>query len=212
MIFSSSAFNRFLGAIGQQYDWRQSFACPCCDPHSGAAKPSCPLCSGKGRQWLDGVEGVAGMAGAKVQREWTQFGAYESGDVVITVGSDQPLAAIGQFDRVTALNAFMRFSLVLTHGSPTERLRFSVTKIDRVFWLNDGETSTVPGGIPSVSANGSLSWSDGGEPTTGAQYTISGWKNIDYFCYGDYPANRNEQSGLPLPRRVVLRDFDLFSR
>ena len=211
-MFLVSAFNNFLGAIGQQYVWRQSFACPCVDPHSGAAKPSCPLCVGKGRQWSDGVSGIAGMCGVKVQREWAQFGAYESGDVVITVGSDQSLYNVGQFDRVTALNAHGRFSLVLTHGSQTERLMFVVSKIDRVFWLSADGASTVEGGIPAVATNGGLTWSVGGEPVDGTQYTISGWKNWEYFCYGDYPANRNEQSGLPLPRRVVLRDFDLFNR
>jgi hypothetical protein len=30
--------------------------------------------------------------------------------------------------------------------------------------------------------------------------------------YGDFPANRNAQGGSPLPKRVVLRDFDLFVR
>ena len=212
MMLSPDAFNAFLNSIGQQYLWRQSFACPCIDSHSGAAKPSCPLCFGKGRQWNAGVRGIAGMAGAKTQRAWAQFGVYEGGDVVVTVGSDQPMYAMGQFDRVTAVNATNRFSLVLTHGAPVERLLMTVASIDRVFWLTADGAAIVEGGIPAVAANGALSWGGGGEPPAGAKYTISGTKFLDYFCYGDFPANRNAQSGSTLPKRVVLRDFDLFMR
>jgi hypothetical protein len=212
MNLSPDDFNGFLAGIGQQYDWRQSYACPCADPHSGAAKTSCPLCFGKGRQWLAAVGGVAGMAGAKTQREWAQFGVYESGDVVVTIGSDQPMYAIGQFDRVTALNATNRFSVVLTHGAQVERLVMTVNSIDNVFWLTPDGTATVQGGIPVVAANGTLTWPDGGEPPAGAKYTVSGTKILEYFCYGNFPSNRNEQSGSQLPKRVVLRDFDLFNR
>ena len=212
MMLSPDSFNALLAGIGQQYVWRKSAACPCIDSHSGAAKPSCPLCIGKGRQWQAGVDGVAGMSGVKTQHEWAQFGVYESGDVVVTIGSDQPMYAMGQFDRVTALNATNQFSLVQTHGSPVERLLMTVASIDRVFWLTSDGTATVDGGIPVVAANGTLSWPNGGEPPAGAKYTISGAKFLDYFCYGDFPANRNAQSGSPLPKRVVLRDFDLFMR
>lgn len=152
------------------------------------------------------------MAGAKTQREWAQFGVYESGDVVVTIGSDQPMYTMGQFDRVTALNATNQFSVVLTHGAPVERLLMTVNAIDRVFWLTTDGTAVVEGGIPVVAPNGTLTWPNGGAPPAGAKYTISGAKTLEYFCYGNFPSNRNEQSGSPLPKRVVLRDFDLFNR
>ncbi len=212
MQFSPAAFNAHLAAIGQQYAWRKSYACPCIDPHSGAARPSCPLCAGKGRQWNAPINGVAGMAGAKMQREWAQFGVYESGDVVMTIGSDSPMYGIGQFDRVTALNATNAFSVVLTHGAQGERLLMTVASIDRVFWLMQDGTLTIDGGIPLVAANGMLSWPNGGTPPAGAKYTVSGTKLLEYFCYGDFASNRNMQSGSPLPKRIVLRDFDLFNR
>jgi len=212
MLLSSAAFNTFLGTIGQQYSWRKSYACPCIDPHSGAAKPSCVLCLGKGRQWMEPVSGVAGMSGAKTQREWAQFGVYENGDVVVTIGSDSPMYVIGQFDRVTAQNATNQFSVVLTHGAPVERLLMTVMAIDRVFWLTEDGTATIEGGIPIVAANGTLSWPEGDAPPVGIKYTISGVKFLDYFCYGDFPSNRNAQSGAALPKRVVLRDVDLFNR
>jgi hypothetical protein len=212
MRLSPTAFNSFLAAIGQQYAWRKSYACPCGDPHSGAAKPSCPLCLGKGRQWAAPVNGVAGMSGAKTQREWAQFGVYEGGDVVVTVGSDSPMYAIGQFDRVTALNATNGFCVVLTRGAQVERLLMTVATIDRVFWLTADGVTTVEGGTPVVAENGALSWPEGEAPRAGVKYTVSGTRFIEYFCYGDFASNRNAQSGSLLPKRVVLRDFDLFKR
>ena len=212
MQLSPAAFNAHLAAIGQQYAWRKSYACPCIDPHSGAAKPSCPLCAGRGRKWDAPVDGVAGMSGAKTQREWAQFGVYESGDVVVTIGSDSPMYGIGQFDRVTALNATNGFSVVLTRGALAERLLMTVASIDRVFWLTPDGAATVNGNIPVLAASGTLFWPNGGAPPAGAKYTVSGTKFLEYFCYGDFASNRNMQSGSRLPKRVVLRDFDLFNR
>ena len=212
MRFSAAALNAHLAAIGQQYAWRKSYACPCIDPHSGAARPSCPLCAGKGRQWDDPVHCVAGMAGAKTQREWAQFGVYEAGDVVVTIGSDSPMYGIGQFDRVTALNATNAFSVVLTRGAPVERLLMTVASVERVFWLASDDIGAVDGSIPRISASGLLSWPEGGAPPVGAKYTVSGVKFLEFFCYGDFASNRNMQSGSLLPKRAILRDFDLFGR
>lgn len=213
MQFSPTAFNQFLAGIGQAYNWYQSFACPCINPHSGAAKPGCPLCFGKGRQFSAPVEGVAGISGARTQREWAQFGVYERGDIVVTIPENTALYQIGQFDRVTALNANNPFSLVLTSGSVgTERLNFSVQAITRVFWLTPDGSAVVEGGTPTVNADGTLSWPNGGQPPAGIQYTITGTKLLDYFCFGDFPSNRAHNGGLRLPRKVILRDFDLFNR
>ncbi|MFX1716750.1 hypothetical protein [Paraburkholderia sp. A1RO-5L] len=216
MPFSVQAFNQFLGAngqIGQQYAWYQSSACPCCDPNSGAALPSCPLCLGRGKIYpAEPVDGVAAIAGQRAQKDWAQFGQYESGDVVVTIPSDSPVYAMGQWDRVTALNTQQVFSLVLESGSPVEKLYTSVLSVTLTFWLINGGTQIQQGGIPTVNPNGTLSWPNGGQPPAGTQYTITGTKMLDYYCWGMYPTNRNFQQGLALPRKVVLRDWDLFSR
>ncbi|MGF6641763.1 hypothetical protein [Paraburkholderia sp. MM6662-R1] len=215
MQFNPDAFNRFLGGsgnIGQQYQWYSSDACPCADRHSGMGKPGCPLCFGRGRQFAAPVTGVAALSGQSSQREWAQFGVYEQGDVVMTIPENTPIYEIGQYDRMTALNATNHFSQVLVSGSGAERLYFATQAITRVFWLTLDGTAVVEGGIPVVAADGSLSWPAGGQPPPGAQYTISGTKFMDYFCFGNFPSNRNMQQGLRLPRKVVLRDFDLFNR
>ena len=152
------------------------------------------------------------MAGAKTQREWAQFGVYESGDVVVTVGSDSPMYGIGQFDRVTALDATNPFSVVLTRGALAERLLMTVASVERVFWLTQDGATVIDGAMPLIAMDGTLSWPADGAPPAGAKYTVSGTKFLEYFCYGDFASNRNMQSGSPLPKRIILRDFDLFSR
>jgi hypothetical protein len=110
------------------------------------------------------------------------------------------------------LNATNGFCVVLTRGAQVERLLMSVAAIDRVFWLTADGVTTVEGGIPVVAENGALSWPEDDAPPAGVKYTVSGTKLIEYFCYGEFPSNRNAQSGSLLPKRIVLRDFDLFSR
>jgi hypothetical protein len=216
MPFSPLAFNQFLGQygqIGQQYAWYQSAACPCCDPYSGSALPSCPLCLGKGKIYpATPVTGVAALAGQRAQKDWAQFGQYEMGDLVLTIPQNVPIYGMGQWDRVTALNTQQVFSLVLTSGSPLEKLFTSVIGIESTFWLIDDGTVVQQGGVPTLNPDGTLSWPNGGQPPEGTQYTITGTKMLDYYCWGMYPSNRNFQQGLQLPRKVILRDWDLFSR
>lgn len=208
MQLNPDAFNAFLAHIGQQFDWRRAYACPCVTPHSGAASPSCPHCRGKGRIWSITVQGMAGISGAKVQREWANFGVWESGDVVLSLPSDSPLYAMGQYDRVVLVNSSSPFNLVLREG---ERLPRVAQAIERVFWI-DGAGAIVEGAIPQVGEGGALSWPGGDGPPRAASYTICGRAHQEYYCWGEYPQDRAHHSGLPLPRRVVLRKFDLYGR
>jgi hypothetical protein len=208
MHLNPAAFNAHLAHIGQQFSWQKAYDCPCISPHSGAASPTCTRCSGKGTVWAAAVEGTAGVAGQKVQREWAQFGVWERGDVVLTLPSDSPLYGMGQFDRVIMLNASTEFSLNLTRGQ-NDKLKFPVLSVARVFWY-DGD-DTVEGGIPTVGADGTLTW-ESGEPPAGTVFSISGTKRPEYYCFGDFPSNRNMHSGAALPKRIVLRLFDLYNR
>lgn len=216
MQFSPLAFNQFLGEngnIGQQYAWYQSAACPCVDPYSGQALPACPVCLGKGHIYpSQPVTGVAALAGQRAQKDWATFGQYEAGDLVLTIPEDTPIYTMGQWDRVTAMNTQQAFSNVLVSGSPLEKLWTSVIAVSGTFWLINDGTEVQPGGVPVVNADGTLSWPNGGQPPAGMQYTITGTKRLDYYCWGMYPTSRNFQQGLRLPRKVVLRDWDLYSR
>lgn len=209
MRLSVSAFNAHLKKMGQLFAWRKSFACPCINPNSGAAKPDCPVCHGNGRAWQASVDGHAGVASQKIQLEWAKFGKYESGDSVISVPSDSPLYSMSQFDRVTMLNSTDHFSLVLVHTGD-EALRYKIKAVTRVFWLNQS-SQIVEGGIPAVADDGSLTWT-AGEPPDGMSFTIEGERYAEYFCFGMYPSDRGEHYGALLPRRVILRKFDLFGR
>lgn len=208
MRLSPGEFNRFLNHIGQNTDWKRAYDCPCRDPHSHAAKPDCPVCSSTGVLWDAAVAGKVGLAGQKVQRQWAQFGLWEAGDVVVSIPSDSALYAMGEFDRVVFTDSSEPFSITLIRGD-LDTLRFQVASIDRVFWLA-GDT-VAEGGIPTVSAAGVMTWATG-EPQAGAQYSLTGRKRPEYFCFGEFPQDRAHHGGLSLPRRVVLRKFDLFGR
>jgi hypothetical protein len=217
MPFSPGAFNQFLGQngqIGQQYAWYQSDACPCRDPFSGAATPDCPLCLGKGVIYpADPVNGVAALAGQRAQKDWYQFGQSEAGDLVLTIPHEATIYGMGQWDRVTAMNTQQVFSQVLIAGSPLEKLWTSVISLTKVFWLSPDGTAIIAGDLPTLNPDGSINWSaSAAAPEAGTQYTITGTKKLDYYCWGMYPTNRNFQQGLQLPRKVILRDWDLFSR
>lgn len=204
------AFNRHLAHMGQQVEWRRAFVCPCKSAHSGASDPKCPHCGGKGHMWNQAMPGVAGVTGSKTQKEWAQSGNYMSGDTVVSIPENSPLYDMGHADRVTMLNATDQFSLSLVRGAPTERLNGKINQVDRVFWL-DAQKAIVEASAPVVRENGTLEWG-AGAPPEGVQYTISGSRYIEYFCWGAFPSNRNMHQGARLPKRVVLRLFDLWGR
>jgi hypothetical protein len=210
MFLNAAAFNKHLEHMGQKVSWRKAFACPCRNPTSEASDPKCPHCSGKGYLWDPAHDSVVGIAGSNIQRQWAQFGLYQSGDSVVSIPENSPLYEMGQNDRVVMLNATEHFSQTLIHGHPTERLTGTVESIIRVFWL-DAQKKLIQGGIPTVADNGRLTW-DSLEPPAGTQYGVSGVKFSEFYCWGNYPSNRNEHQGARLPKRVVLRKFDLWGR
>lgn len=204
-------FNRFLNNIGQQFLWRRAYACSCVDPHSGAPDTKCTFCLGKGRQWVEPVQASAASAGQKTQVAWAKMGLFQEGDMVMTVPENSPLWDAGQYDRVTMLNATDRFSQPMKRGAPTEKLLFTVKKVDRVFWINKTTNTIVEGGIPTFDANGRPVWADG-EPPPGMSYSVSGTRLSEYFIYMDLPRNRNMHDGARLPKLTVLRRWDLLGR
>lgn len=211
MRFKAAHFDRFLNNIGQQFVWRRAYACSCVTQAEGSADPKCQLCHGKGQQWVNPTPAVAASAGQKTQLQWAKMGMWQNGDMVMTVPQDSPLWDAGQFDRVTMLNATDRFSLPLKRGAPTERVTFTVDKVDRVFWKAPVTGELVEGGIPVFDANGRPTWTTG-EPPPGMSYSVSGTRFSEYFLYTEFPRNRNMHSGMRLPKLIVLRRWDLMGR
>ena len=212
MRFNPAAFDRFLTGIGQRVTWRRSYACACVNPASGQPDPKHALCSGKGRIWDPPISAVTGMASQKVQMQWAQMGMYEVGDMVLSIPQASSLWEAGPFDRITGLDSTDVFSQPLVRGAPSERLLFQPATVDRCFWLHSATRLPVDGGLPVVGPDGRLSWPNGGEPPAGTTYSLTGTKNSEYFIFGDFPSDRNQHSGMRLPRRAVARRFDLFSR
>jgi hypothetical protein len=206
---SAVRLNAHLAQMGQALAWRRSYPCPCRDPYSGAAAPGCQACAGNGRTWDVALDGYAGISGLKVQREWAQFGLWQSGDVVVSLPSDSPVYAMGEGDRVALMDSSEPFATVLVRGATDERLAFPVVAVEAVRWLDQG--ATVTGGIPRVAADGTLSWI-ARAPSVGAQYSVAGRRRPEYFVWGELPQDRAHHGGEALPRRVVLRRWDLYGR
>lgn len=214
MRFNPVAFDRHLENIGQQITWRKSYACACVNPNSGSPDPKHQLCSGKGRLWAAPVTTVCGIAKQETVAEWQASGLFESGDMVLTIPQSSPMwGTAGQFDRLLMLNSTDAFSQPLVRGAPAERLIFNVASLGRVFWLNPADRNQiVEGALPEVDASGVLSWPAGGGPPPGASYSLTGTKYDEYFIFGQFPSDRNQHSGMRLPKRVVARKWDLFGR
>lgn len=208
MRLSSAAFNRFLGQMGQSFAWRRSYACPCINKHSGQANPKCPHCSGKGRLWAGAVVGEAGIVSRSRMREFAAFGIWDQDDIMLSIPSNSPLYAMGQFDRIAALNRSEPFSANLIRGL-NDTLRFPVLSVDRAFWLDGEHIRDVA--LPVVNEDGSLTWADGAPPA-GVTFSLTGRRTPEYFVYQELPTDRPLHFGEPLPRRVALRRFDLFGR
>lgn len=213
MRLNPDAFNRHLEHIGQRVLWRRSFACACVNPASGQPDPKHALCGGKGRIWDPAVETVTGVASQEVLAKWAKFGLWEAGDLVLSVPSSSALWDAGQYDRVQMLDGDDRFSQPLVRGAPTERLIFAVKSLERCFWLHPTTRAIVEGSVPVLDANGRPTWPGGvGEPPPGTTYSLTGLKFDEYFIFDKYPSDRNQHSGAKLPKKIVARRFDLFSR
>lgn len=212
MRFSRTRFNKHLANIGQQVTWCPAFVCACIDANSGSPDPRCKLCLKRGWIYGDVKQTVCGVARQETQAQWAASGLWEEGDVVVTVPENSPMWDGGQYDRVVLLNATEKFSLPLVRGSHNDNLKlYAVTSIDRVFWRHPQTQMPVDGGVPAVGADGELTWADR-EPPMGVQYSITGHRNVEYYIFGNFPANRNMHSGMRLPKRVVLRRWDMSSR
>lgn len=209
MRFSPANFNAHIAAMGQDLAWRRASACPCFSPQSGQARFDCPLCGGRGHTWAAEVTVRAGLSSQTSKKAMAQFGVYEIGDALLTVGSDSPLYEMGQYDRVRGLSSTNRFSQMMTRGEG-DALLGTIESIDRVFWLNAGGDGLVEGGIPTVSGAGVLTWSTGAPPA-GTKYVVNGVRFDEFFSFLDLPNDRNV-GGADLPRKVPVRKFDLFGR
>jgi hypothetical protein len=213
MQLQPARFNALLNNIGQQFMWRQAFACPCVSPASGAAREDCPLCHGKAWQWQAEVgPAIAGCQNLKPSIAYAAFGGWSRGDALLTIGSDSALYGAGQYDRFRALNATDPFSANLIHGT-RDYLLGTVQTFTRVFWLSEDGTTNIEGDLPSIDANGNLTWAMGANaPPVDATYSVSGVKFEEYFAYPDKPSDRAEHSGAALPKKLLARRFDVFGR
>lgn len=212
MQLSPAKFNAWLNKIGQDMYWRPAVACPCINPGSGAARTDCPLCHGKKYQWGAEQPARCGFQNQTQKQTIAQFGVWAPGDATLTIGSDSPMYASGPFDRFRCKNATSPFTMIRVKGDQ-DFLLGSVVNISRVFWLNAAGTAEIEGGIPTVDAEGNLSWPAGqAAPPDDTAYSVTGVKYDEYYAYPDIANDRNMQAGSSLPKKLLARRFDLFGR
>lgn len=217
MRLSPTRFNRLLAAtgngLGQKVRWRRAYECPCRNPLSGQALQGCPQCHGSGTIYdATATPAWTGVASMKVAREWAASTEWESGDVVWTIPSASPLWNAGENDRVVMTDSSEPFSVTLRRGH-VDRVRGTLLTIDRVFYLAGSDSAIVEAPIPGWDGEGNLDWTGvAGAPPAGAGYNVTGRKHQEYFIFRDFPQDRAHHGGLPLPRRVVARKYDLMGR
>lgn len=202
-------FNRFLGQIGQHITWRKADTCPCRDPNSGAPNPDCTVCA-NGVIWADEKKTYLALSGQKLQQQWAVFGSWQKGDVVCTLPSDSKAYGMGERDRVRFDDSTQPFSLNYVN-SGTIKLDYIVTCFERLFWLDDNLTTAIDGSLPTVKNDGTLVFG-AKAPPSGKQFTVTGRRNPEYYAFMEFPQDRAHFGGEDLPRRIVLRNFDLFKR
>jgi len=211
MRLNPTAFNTFINKIGQDVLWRKSLRCPCRNKRSGSPNPDCLVCYGLGYTYESPVSGIIGTSGMSIQRAWSSMGLYESGDQVITIGNDSPLYGVSNGDRVLLINSSIPFEVNLDHTG-TEIFPYSfesIQSIAKVFWISG--SSYAYSTIAINSTTNRVEWT-ANEPSINTQYTVLGRRNPEYYAYMDYPVDRSHFHGLPLPRRIVLRNYEVARR
>ncbi len=202
-------FNALLNEVGQEFWWRKAVACPCVDPYSGQPKQDCIYCSGKAHIWGDPACSKAGIISQSQVKKLVPFGLMDTGDIMVSIPSDSPMYDIGSFDRAQMRNRTEPFTMAIVQGV-NSTLRFTPTSIDSVHWIDTVTGDFITGTIPEISGN-LLVWS-GTTPPEGQQFTLTGRRYPEYYCYQEQPLDRPHQFGEPLPRRVVLKRFDVAGR
>lgn len=211
MRFAPALFDQHLTLKRQMLAWRRASLCPCREPHSGAADPNCPTCEGRGVFWGVPRTTFAAAPGAAARRQFADFGRWEDGDIVLSVPATSALWDAGENDRVTLLQGHEQFQVRLVRTG-TERLNFDAERIDRCFWLRPGDGAVIEASLPRLDAETRfLSWPDADHaPDPGAQFTLAGRRRPEFFIYRDLPMTRAHFDGQPLPKRMLLKKFDLF--
>ena len=214
MVLSVARFNAQLAVQGQNMTWARASNCPCRSIDvTGSPKPDCNNCDGAGVFWAAPVPCIAGLSGQQVQRQWTAGGQYKSGDVVVSIPSNTPLYDAGEFDRVMMVNSSESVDYIEVFGE--ERARAPWISVDTVFYVDELAQEVTQCTLPTVNADGSLTWSTDPAavlPAQGQQYTIQGRAQLEFFVFQGLVQDRAHYGGLALPRKVALRRFALFGR
>lgn len=91
------------------------------------------------------------------------------------------------------------------------RIRFPVISVEKVLQIDVAGVTPVlvQRGLPDVDQLGKITW-PAGEPV--GTYSLTGRRNVEFFAWTSQPFDRPHEHGEPLPRRIVMKRFDLYGR
>lgn len=118
-------FDAFVENMGVPTLWQKAFICPCIDPVTHQADPTCPICHGTYRGYLPAEKDT--MVAIQSQNRSTtrtkQFGNLDLGTAGATFKSD---ANIDTFDRLTIPSLYTRQNFVFNVNKETLKSGFYI--------------------------------------------------------------------------------------
>jgi hypothetical protein len=163
------------------------------------------------RDYLIGVSRVV------LNQQFAQFGEWEQGDMIATVpardvcGTVQEIYGIGDMDRVTLLDSVIRRNFVGTRGQQDVLLGRVVRIVMDAFYLDSGSPVPLAEGIDFRVTGNVVEWLRGTTPD-GTAYSLRYIACPECFVWKTLEQPRAHDLGLALPKKVILRSFDLFGR
>ena len=160
---------------------------------------------------------LIGVTSVLVAKQFAQFGEWDKGDMIATIpardvhGALLDVYQIGEFDRMTLADSVVRRSFLGVRG---ERDRFperTIRAVTDAFGLQGGVQVPLEDGIDFRVTGNTVEWlSD--TLAAGDGYSLRYVVSPEYFVWTTLEQPRAHDLGKALPKKVVLRLFDLFGR
>lgn len=195
--FSPRVFYEALANLGQRVLWESVSRCPCGAVGGNAPSLTCSICNGTGWEIGHHKQVVRAVVTSlnRMQEPYNIVGPFEPGTVSMTVRAEH---APSFWDRMTLLDAFMRFQEIATRQNATQqRLRYyiaaqTVSTVDpdtgqesevtlKVIHLRKGTEqqagdTLIEGQDFSVTDDGLIDWTLGDDagtaPVPGEQFSV----------------------------------------
>ena len=158
-----------------------------------------------------------GVSGVTFTKQFAQFGEWDRRDMIATVpardasGALLEIYGIGDFDRVTLVDSVVRQSFVGQRGQADTVPERTIRAVTDAFGLHNGAKVPLEDGTDFRVTGNTVEWLSSAL-AVGEGYTLRYVASPEYFVWTSIEQPRAHDLGKALPKRVVLRSFDLFGR